>query len=40
MVWNNKIIVDVKDEFSNWNAMIDVLSLFVNCEIFRLEECF
>jgi hypothetical protein len=35
-----KIIVDVKNECSYWNAMIDVLSLFVNCEIFRLEVCF
>jgi hypothetical protein len=40
MVWKKKIIVDVKDECSNRNAMIDALSLFVNCEIFKLEECF
>ncbi len=35
-----KIIAYVKDEGSNFNAMISVLKFVVNCELFGLEKSF
>jgi hypothetical protein len=40
MVWGKKIIVYVKDEGSNFNAMIITLKVVVNCESLGLEESF
>ncbi len=38
--WRKKIIVYVKDEGSNFNAMIGALKFVVNCESLGIEESF
>jgi hypothetical protein len=40
MVWKEKIIVCLKDEGSNFNAMILALKLVLTCKTLSLEESF